>query len=374
MPGSGPVTMRIHHFYPRTHNIGDHFVRIGIETMVRRLVPDSTFAAFDVNNRGQEKSNYGLTQRTIERANSEADLIIVGGSNLYEGAFGWPWGVHLDSDALKNLRVPLWLFGLGTGSSFASPIHQPSPRAELEIKLLNDYATLSGARDVTTLNWLQKLGVTKAKLMGDPATFIFNHPLRETNPDGHVMITLPPLRMWRSRRQFWKVRTVGRAMFSALVELTRKLLDEGHQVEVVCNDPLDLPVAQKLFAGLLRRSVVCPTHPDEYFKLLRQSQAVISGRLHTAVVAFSLGIPFLLIDSDHRTNGFLKTYKLEPWSIAFSRFGVAEQLYKQTQVLLDDSGRESWQECIEKRDRRYSVAMDALRVALHSIGQDFTTL
>lgn len=366
--------MRIHHFYPRTHNIGDHFVQIGIETMVHRVVPEATFAAFDVNSRGQEKSNFGLTQSAIERANSEADLIIVGGSNLYEGAFGWPWGVHLNPDALKNLRVPLFLLGLGTGSSFASPIHQPSPRAAFEIKLLNDYAALSGARDVTTLNWLQKLGVTKAKLLGDPATFIFNHPLRDTNPDGRVMITLPPLRMWSSRRQFWKVRTVGRAMFSALVELTRKLLDEGHQVEVVCNDPPDLPVAERLFNEVLQRPVLCPTHPEEYFQLLSQSQAVISGRLHTAVVALSLGIPFLIIDSDHRTNGFLKTFQLEPWSIVPSRFGMAEQLYKQAQVLLDDSARQSWQEGIGKRDRTYGVAMDALRVALHSIGQDFTTL
>jgi polysaccharide pyruvyl transferase WcaK-like protein len=360
--------MRIHHFFPRTHNVGDHFVQRGIETMVSRIVPEATFEAFDVNSRGQEKSNYGLTQRAVERANNDADLIIVGGSNLYEGAFRWPWGVHLDPAALQNLRVPLFLLGLGTGSSFASPLHRPSPRAEFEIKLLNDHAVLSGARDVTTFDWLQQLGVTKAKLLGDPATFIFNHPLRDTNRDGHVMITLPPLRMWSSRRQFWKVRTIGRATFSALIELARTLLEKGHQIEVVCNDPNDLPVAQKLFAGLLPRPVVCPTNTDEYFKLLLQSQTVISGRLHTAVVAFSLGIPFLLIDGDHRTNGFLKTYQLEPWSIAPSRFGVAEQLYKQAQILLDGSGRQSWQECIEKRDRMYSVAMDTLRVALQSIG------
>lgn len=335
--------------------------------MVRRIVPEATFEAFDVNSRGQEKTNYGLTKRAVERANNEADLIIVGGSNLYEGAFRWPWGVHLDPDALKNLRVPLFLLGLGTGSSFASPLHRPSPRAAFEIKLLNDYAALSGARDVTTLDWLQQLGVTKAKLLGDPATFIFNHPLRDANRDGHVMITLPPLRMWRSRRQFWKVRTIGRAMFAALVELARKLLEEGQQVEVVCNDPLDLPVAQKLFAGGLPRPVVCPTYPEEYFQLLSQSRAVISGRLHTAVVAFSLGIPFLLIDGDHRTNGFLKTYQLEPWSIVPSRFGAAEQLYKQTQVLLAGDESLSWQECIEKRDRMCSVAMDTLRSALQSV-------
>jgi len=79
--------MLIHHFYPRTQNIGDHFVQRGISAMIRRLVPDATFQLFDVNSRGRDKSAYGLTQSAIERANDEADLVIVGGSNLYEGGF-----------------------------------------------------------------------------------------------------------------------------------------------------------------------------------------------------------------------------------------------------------------------------------------------
>ena len=121
--------MLIHHFYPRTQNIGDHFVQRGISAMIRRLVPDATFQLFDVNSRGRDKSAYGLTQSAIERANDEADLVIVGGSNLYEGGFGWPWGVHLDPAALTQLRVPLFLLGIGTGSRFASALHKPSTRA-----------------------------------------------------------------------------------------------------------------------------------------------------------------------------------------------------------------------------------------------------
>src|SRR6266480_4680035 len=200
--------MHVHHFYPRTMNIGDHFVQRGIEQMVRTIVPNATFQLFNVNSRGRDRSDYGLTQSTIERANSEADLIIVGGSNLYEGGYRWPWGIHLEADALKNLRVPLFLLGIGSGSNFASPLHRPSTRAKREIKLLNDYATLSGARDVVTLDWLRQLGVSKANLTGDPATFLFNQPPRN-NHNGHVLITMPPRRFWTSKRQFWNVRVRG---------------------------------------------------------------------------------------------------------------------------------------------------------------------
>src|SRR6476659_5831559 len=302
--------MRIHHFFPRTRNLGDHFVQRGIARMIGEIVPEAVFELYDVNSRGSESIEYGLTQSAVERANSKADLVIVGGSNLYEGALGWPWGVHLDLEALKNLHAPLFLIGIGTGSSFGSPLHQPSTRAKLEIKSLNDYASLSGARDVTTVEWLHQLGVAKAKLMGDPATFIFNYPAQQIGQGDHLLITIPPRRIWSSKRQFWKVHTTGRAVFSAVVSLTRALVVRGEPVIVVCNDPADLPLAKRLFEEWLPRSVICPETPEEYFQLLRRSRVVITGRLHTAVVAFSLGIPFLLIDLDQRTHGFLKTYQL----------------------------------------------------------------
>ena len=335
--------------------------------MIREIVPEAVFELRDVNSRGSEKVNYGLTRSAIERANNEADLIIVGGSNLYEGAFGWPWGVHLDLEALKELQVPLFLIGVGTGSSFDSPLHKPSARAKLEIKSLNEYAVLSGARDVTTLEWLHQLGVTKAKLMGDPATFIFNYPLQQTN-DGQVLITIPPRRIWNNKRQFWKVHTNGRAIFSALVKLARTLLEKGEQVVIACNDRMDLPVAERLFDSWLPHPVVCPATAEEYFQLLAKSRAVVSGRLHTAVVAFSLGIPFLLIDIDQRTNGFLKTYQLETSSIRPTGSGMDLPLTEQAEVLLGEGRSQMWQTHIEKRNQMHRVAMNLLQSALKSIG------
>ena len=335
--------------------------------MIREIVPEAVFELRDVNSRGSEKVDYGLTRSAIERANNEADLIIVGGSNLYEGAFGWPWGVHLDLEALKELQVPLFLIGVGSGSSFDSPLHKPSARAKLEIRSLNEYAVLSGARDVTTLEWLHQLGVTKAKLMGDPATFIFNYPLQQTN-DGQVLITIPPRRIWNNKRQFWKVHTNGRAIFSALVKLARTLLEKGEQVVIACNDRMDLPVAERLFDSWLPHPVVCPATAEEYFQLLAKSRAVVSGRLHTAVVAFSLGIPFLLIDIDQRTSGFLKTYQLETSSIRPTGSGMDLPLTEQAEVLLGEGRSQMWQTQIEKRNQMHRVAMNLLQSALKSIG------
>ena len=220
---------------------------------------------------------------------------------------------------------------------------------------------------MTTLEWLHQLGVTKAKLMGDPATFIFNYPLQQTN-DGQVLITIPPRRIWNNKRQFWKVHTNGRAIFSALVKLARTLLEKGEQVVIACNDRMDLPVAERLFDSWLPHPVVCPATAEEYFQLLAKSRAVVSGRLHTAVVAFSLGIPFLLIDIDQRTNGFLKTYQLETSSIRPTGSGMDLPLTEQAEVLLGEGRSQMWQTQIEKRNQMHRVAMNLLQSALKSIG------
>jgi polysaccharide pyruvyl transferase WcaK-like protein len=358
--------MRIHHYYPRTKNIGDHFVQLGIQRMIRELRPNATFELFDVNSRGEDKIDYGLTRLAVERANKDADLIVVGGSNLYEGSFRWSWGVHLDVDALQNLRVPLFLLGIGSGSGFISPLHKPAARALHEIKLLNEHATFSGVRDVSTYDWLQSLGLTKTKLIGDPATFVFSHPQRAT-VDGHILITLPPRRFWVNKRQFWKVQTKGRAMFRALVTLTRDLLKVGRRVIVACNDPLDLPVAATLFGDWLPGGVVCPATPEEYFPLITKACAVVSGRLHTAVLAFSAGVPFLLFDVDQRTNGFIKTYQLERWSVRPLALGMEKQLAGQVADILSPEPSLLWKTAIEKRNAMHSRAIGLLREAFSPI-------
>jgi polysaccharide pyruvyl transferase WcaK-like protein len=359
--------VRVHHFYPKTRNIGDHFVQQGIERMIRRLVPDAAFELFNVNRRGEDGADYGLTRRAVERANRDADLIIVGGSNLYESAYRWRWGVHLDLQALEDLRVPVILLGIGTGSPFLSPPPKPSRRARREIRLLNERAILSGARDVTTRDWLRGLGVAKAELTGDPATFIFNQAARPGDRDGHVLVTLPPRRFWTSKRPFWKVRVRGRAMFRALVTLTRTLRDRGDRVVVAYNDPGDAELAHRLFAAEPHAEPVCPLSPERYFELLSGARAVVSGRLHTAVAAFSLGIPFVLLDTDQRTHGFARTYQLDGWAVSAASNDIDARLREQADRLLSGDGTPSWGELIERRERMHTRAMTLLDEALRVV-------
>jgi hypothetical protein len=358
--------MRIHHFYPKTRNVGDHFVQRGIERMIREIVPTATFRLFNVNSRGDDATGYGLTRETIERANREADLVLVGGSNLYEGSLRWPWGVHMEADALGGLRVPLFLLGMGTGSDFLSRTHRPSRRARSEIRLLNERADFSGVRDTLTLEWLRNLGVSKAELTGDPATFIFNLPARGAGEGRHVLITMPPVRFWSGGSRFWRVRLRGRALFRAEVALAHSLVKRGFEVVVACNDPTDLSLTHGLLGEQFGGRIVCPQSPEEYFQLLSDSRAVVTGRLHTAVVSFSLGIPFALIDADQRSHGFVETYQLGEWALKPARDFDA-RLSVCAERLLRDDAHTHWEPLVRRRDLMHERASGLLRAALARI-------
>jgi polysaccharide pyruvyl transferase WcaK-like protein len=201
--------------------------------------------------------------------------------------------------------------------------------------------------------------------MGDPATFIFNHPLQHQN--GHVLITMPSRRFWTTKRNVWNVRLRGRAMFRGMVALAEGLHGKGHEVIIACNDPADLPLVRSLFARWPSDQVVCPESPEEYFPLLAKSRAVVAGRLHTAVVAFSMGIPFILMDVDQRSHGFVQTYELQPWAVTPAWRNFEAALKAQTDKVLSDEAARSWEGFLGKRDQMYAQAMGQLKDALESI-------
>ena len=153
-------------------------------------------------------------------------------------------------------------------------------------------------------------------------------------------------------------------MFNGIALLARSLVEQGQRIVVACNDPADQQLANQLLEGLLTDETVCPRSPEDYFRLLSGARAVVTGRLHTAVASFSLGVPFVLLDSDQRTHGFIKTYQMENWSVVPTMRGVETRLKELTGRLLSAEAAESWELLISKRDDMYIRAMNLLGVAL----------
>jgi polysaccharide pyruvyl transferase WcaK-like protein len=367
--------MRVFHLYPKTSNMGDHLVRRGIVSLMQGLVASVEFSNFDASRRDPAKrqrgrpdedyTDFGLSERLARRANEEADLILVGGSNLYEGTTSW--GLYVEEGALEMLRIPLFLVGIGTGSEFLGrrPT-RPAPTVREQILQVNELAQFSGVRDIVTNRWLRELGARNAVLMGDPATFIFNEPWRPRG-SGPVLVAVPPIRFLGrpARTRLWDPR--GRRLFDAFSETARLLRGAGEHVVAVCNDYRDIEVARELFP-LGTVEVETPSNDQEYLSLLSGARAVVTGRLHTAVVSFSLAIPFLLWDVDQRTRGFIETYGLDAWTLRPRFASGSRKLREAVPRLLQQENGQGWPELIARRDAMSEVARTALRSALLESG------
>jgi polysaccharide pyruvyl transferase WcaK-like protein len=107
---------------------------------------------------------------------------------------------------------------------------------------------------------------------------------------------------------------------------------------------------------------VCPATPDEYFQLLDNARALISGRLHTAVVALSRGLPFLMVDLDKRTQGFIETYELQHATLSPSR--ISDDIISSIDPVLNGSDSHAWMNSISVRDQLANKALERLQYEL----------
>src|SRR5205809_2741044 len=129
------MTLRVHHYYPAgTGNSGDALVAHALRQTMERHFGPCAFDDIPAIDRGQQAGNpVGLCRANILRSNAEADLVLIGGSNMLEprkaratGACNIP--LVIEPDALPLLRVPVLLAGMGTGSSFGKPIRAYAPQ------------------------------------------------------------------------------------------------------------------------------------------------------------------------------------------------------------------------------------------------------
>jgi polysaccharide pyruvyl transferase WcaK-like protein len=253
--------------------------------------------------------------------------------------------------------------GIGVGSGFlASRPTRPSLRVRQEIVALNRKAYHSTVRDVSTLEWLENLGVKGVHLAGDPATFLFSSRL-QTEGKGYVALVMPP-------RRYCPVGTRGRLdyrrwiMTNGLAFTARAISRRGYEVRILCNDHRDEGLARWLIPTLPSGDCVLPATPEEYFRCLSESRAVVAGRLHSAILSYSMGIPFVLIDVDMRTRGFVRTYDLEAWAPRPHFLGFRARLTNRVLELVEGGHRQEWQALIRRRDEMEGRAMTLLMHAV----------
>jgi len=322
--------MIIHHYYPHGHNIGDRFARDGIRKLLRERSPGATIVDFPVNKSCPPGVAYGLRGENVERNNAEADLVVIGGSNLYQCRKRGPWGVATDVESIQRLSRPVMLIGLGTGSSFKNTVRPCLPPSSDEIRLLNQRAVGSSVRDKRTEAFLTALGLRGQVMTGCPSTFVFEKDLA-FNDHLDVAVSFPPVRF--KKRHPWTYFRVIRAI--------RKHMDyclgQGLRPFLACHDRGDLELAKEISRG--RTELFFSENTEDYYARYANIRLLVGFRLHASIICLSMGVPFIPVSFDLRGTAFLEAYDSIDWGLDGTSWRLGKDLIGRTrQILARQSG------------------------------------
>jgi polysaccharide pyruvyl transferase WcaK-like protein len=347
--------MIIHHYHPMNENIGDFFVRDGIRKLLREQRPDARFIDMPVNRVRNSQCDYGLRGSNLDRSLREADLIVVGGSNLYESRKGGEWGVTTDLESIAKITKPVLLIGLGAGSRFKKRVHKSNDDTLAQIVGLNGIAIGSSVRDVLTADFLKDIGLDNYTMTGCPAVFLFERPLSFKERPEFVAISFPPVRFSEHRIMYWMImRTIRK-----YVHYCGRL---GLRAVLSCHDSRDIESARSISGA----EVVHSCEPKDYYDLYSEAAMVIGFRLHAAIMGFSLGTPFVPISFDMRTTAFGATFENSDLIIDGTRPGLYGRLVHATEAILNRNST-MFDKSFEMRDRYSHVMRSFLSVSFKGL-------
>lgn len=323
--------LRVHHYYPfGSGNVGDHLVAHALRIALTRHFGPCRFVDMPVNDRYDGPRAIGIRGDNLDQSNREADLVVVGGSNLLEprkprrlsgvGPRLGRWGVFTDVESIANLRTPTLAFGMGTGSDFGKSIRRYVEPTIAEIGQLAKVAFGFAVRDEPTRSRLSEIGV-RAECTGCPVTFLTDRPVRAADYDQPLIVSFPSTGL----ANHWR----GRAFLKQTAGYLRWLKLLGEKFVIALHDDRDraavatwLPTDTQVFF-----SKDIPEIIDRF----ERSRGVIGFRLHAALLGLGLGKPIVPVGVDWRGRGFIETFGLEKFSI---QAGGALQFAKLRQATL----------------------------------------
>lgn len=303
------MTLTVHHYFPLgSENTGDALVARAIRSALAARLGACRFVDMPVNNRLRSADRpIGLRGPNLERTNAEADVVVIGGSNLLEPRRDGRWGVDVDLASIERLRPPLLLVGMGTGSDFGRAIPRYRPRTAETIRALFDRAAAAAVRDLPTARRLAAIGV-RVPCVGCPVMFLTPRPVRPVGADAPLLVSFPPVRILKRRS--------GRRFMRGAMRFIRRQRDAGVPVVVTLHDSRDVEPARTLVPDGVERFFTDDL--DELVRRFETGGVVVGFRLHACLLALGLGRPAVPVGVDGRGIGLIETFDLADVSMRAS--------------------------------------------------------
>jgi len=358
------VSLIVHHYFPLgSRNTGDALVAMAIgKTLRRYLGDDIEIVPMPVNDRLTTGEPIGLCGVNLDRTNAEADLVIIGGSNLLEPRRRGGWGVFTDVESIRALKPPLMLIGMGTGSDFACAVPAYREPARSEVRALHERATVAAVRDDVTVDALAKIGVN-ATCVGCPVLSLTDALVSAvTDTDAPLLVSLPPARLLRT----WRGRRYMRAAIRYIEWLQQR--DDVSTI-VTLHDSGDIEPAREMLHPDIETWHA--EKPDALIERFGACRGVVGFRLHAALLGLGLGKPAVPVGVDWRGKAFIDTAQLGDLSIRAQRAGEFKRLRSLTDRLLANDADMLRRLADAKQQlsfRYHEVLADATRRVRESMG------
>jgi len=253
-------------------------------------------------------------KRIINQLNTDASCLMIAGSGLYTNypkSSGWYFPCK--TELFNKIKVPILLIGIGRNNNLKNDLYEGDlkPKAQKSIKLINDLAIISTVRDQRTYQTLKKLGINKHKLMLDPANFLKVAKVpKEKRVAFNIGQHIPSLGRFDGTLEN---RDKNIKYFT---KIGKYLQVKGYKLVFIAHDALEHSAILDLQKELPEMEFVNTDNVDEMLKEYARCEFSIGVKMHSNILSFASGTPFISLYYDVKSIEYLKL-------IHWSEFGTS---------------------------------------------------
>jgi len=284
-------------YHVDTSNRGDWAIKKSIVEAISKQI-NVPFAFMSV------KNDELTEQRILKQLNTDCSALMIAGSGLYTNypkSSGWYFPCK--TELFEKIKVPIILFGLGNNQNLKGNVLNDELKEETKksIKLINDLAIISTVRDKRTFDMLSNLGITKHKLLLDPGNFL---EVPQVKKEKRVAIQIaqhaPILGRFDGTTE---LRTYN---INTFAEISNYLINIGYSVVFIAHDALEHSLIIDLKKLIPQLEYLNSDNLDEMLKEYARCQFSIGMKMHSNIVSFAAGTPFISVYYDVKTLEYLK--------------------------------------------------------------------
>jgi polysaccharide pyruvyl transferase WcaK-like protein len=303
-------------------NVGDRAIRYSIVNSIQSII-DVPITFLDA------KKDELTKDRIINQLNTDASALIIAGGGLYSNCnTSSGWYFPCKTELIREIKIPIILLGIGCNNHLQYDIFGDlSYYAKKSITEINNISIISSVRDKRTYDILKDLEIQNHSLILDPACFLStnNKIKKEKKVAIHIAQHSPSLGRWDGNKN---IRNKNIEYFVKICEYLKSI---NFKPVFVALDPLEQSIIIDLKSKFPSLEYINTPDIDKILDTYSACVFSIGMKMHSNILSFAAGTPFISLYYDIKSIEFLKLIKWEKNGIS-----IFEDYYEKLISLIND--------------------------------------